>query len=276
MANICVSKIAVIGLKEPPEEFIKKLSKLMFDIDLDDIDTAKWGHPEMDGKTWYRKIAHDKYPPLCILVPGVPFVAAGVAVPRFKVETKWKPPYEQLLKASVALPDLTFSLGFWIDQDGPTGEIIIRAGKEIEHDVTPESWYLFDQIKYPRLSLLLRYIPMTLAQRGQAAIETARDFVEHVHGVLHDRRFIESPYDEYRDRKAVRETTKVIEALLAHCETAAKTLSFKGVFVSDDEVSRSKACEDWPDTEGSEVPADFEKLPTESVQTRIGLVEQHF
>lgn len=337
MANICVSKIAVIGLKEPPEEFVKKLSKLMFDIDLDDIDVAKWGlwrceggklvavyrfvgldgqeetvrrefdgdydasnlvegkfydvkfdwtakNPlekkswrieQVDGNMWYAKVAREMYPPLCILVPAEPFVIAGISVPRFRVETKWKPPYEKLLKASEALPDLTFSLGFWIEQDGPTGEIVIRAGKEIEHDVTPESWYLFDKIKHPRLPLLLRHIPMTLAQRGQSAIETARDFVEQVRRVLHDRRFTGSPYDEYRDPKAVSEAINAVDALLAHCETAATALTFKGVFLSDDDVARLDKLEDLPETDACEVPADFEELPKKWEQTAIGLVEEY-
>jgi hypothetical protein len=44
MANICENTIAVVGLKEPPREFVKKLSKAMFDIDLDNMDLAKWDH----------------------------------------------------------------------------------------------------------------------------------------------------------------------------------------------------------------------------------------
>ncbi len=202
-------------------------------------------------------------------------MTAGVSVPRFKVETKWKPPYQQLLKASEAFPDLTFSLDFWIEQDGPSGEIIIRGGTKIEADQTPESWYLFDQIDYPRLPLLCRNMPMTLAQRGQAAIETARDFVERVHRVLHDRRFTGSRYDGYRDPKVVSEATKAIDALLAHCETAAKALTFKGVFLSDDDVTRLDKFEDRPETEACEAPADFEEPPKKLEQTEIGLVEEY-
>src|SRR6266404_7531681 len=54
MANICENTIAVVGLKEPPEEFIKKLSKAMFEIDLDDMDLGNWGHYQCEeGKLYY-------------------------------------------------------------------------------------------------------------------------------------------------------------------------------------------------------------------------------
>src|ERR1700756_4089159 len=53
MANICENTIAVVGLKESPEEFIKKLSKAMFDIDLDNMDLAKWGHSKCEGGKLY-------------------------------------------------------------------------------------------------------------------------------------------------------------------------------------------------------------------------------
>jgi hypothetical protein len=245
MANICVSRIAVVGLKEPPEDFVKKLSKVMFDIDLDNMDVTKWGlyrceggklydadGEEIDGKTWYQKIVHDEYPPLCILVPDKPFITAGAAVQRFKVETKWKPPYDELKKASEIFSELTFSLSYFIEQDGPTGEIIIRGGKEIDFDQTAQSWYLFDEIQYPCLPLLPRYMDLTLAQRGQAAIETARDFVKRVHRVLHDGSFTESRYAPFRDEEKLAVATRVIDSLLAGCEEAAK-LTFKGVFLPD-------------------------------------------
>src|SRR6266403_1209956 len=53
MANICENTIAVVGLKEPPEEFVKRLSKAMFDIDLDNMDLAKWGHCKCEGGKLY-------------------------------------------------------------------------------------------------------------------------------------------------------------------------------------------------------------------------------
>src|SRR6267154_2438064 len=53
MANICENTIAVVGLKEPPEEFIKKLSKAMFEIDLDDMDLGKWGHYQCEEGKLY-------------------------------------------------------------------------------------------------------------------------------------------------------------------------------------------------------------------------------
>jgi hypothetical protein len=326
MANICVSLIAVIGLKEPPEEFVKKLSRTMFGIDLDSMDLSKWDGPykceggklchiygehrielqaihdttglvegkfydidtdlkgnivsveEVDGKTWYKKIVHDTkgggYPPLCVLVPDKPFIKAGVAVPRFRVETKWAPPVKQLGKASETFPDLLFSLDHFLEMDGPSGEIILRGGKGIEETYSHESWYLFDKLKYPRTSLLEKYMDLTLAQRGQAAVETARDFVKRVHQVIQDNRFIESPYNEYRDPKKLTETTKAIDALLAHCEKAAKTLTFEGVFLSDGQETPDIS-DAWPEPENCGVPADFEELRKKSEQTEIGPVEEY-
>src|SRR6267378_1383831 len=49
MANICENTIAVVGLKEPAEEFVKKLSKAMFDIDLENLDLAKWDNYKCEG-----------------------------------------------------------------------------------------------------------------------------------------------------------------------------------------------------------------------------------
>ncbi len=38
MANICKSTLTIIGLTEAPEKFAKAASKIMFGIDLDDMD----------------------------------------------------------------------------------------------------------------------------------------------------------------------------------------------------------------------------------------------
>jgi hypothetical protein len=52
MANVCETKITVIGLKEPPETFVKAFSKAMFGIDLGNLEPKRWGEDEsMDGKT---------------------------------------------------------------------------------------------------------------------------------------------------------------------------------------------------------------------------------
>jgi hypothetical protein len=46
MANVCQTKIAVIGLNEPAEAFVKALSKAMFGVDLDNLNPKQWGEDE--------------------------------------------------------------------------------------------------------------------------------------------------------------------------------------------------------------------------------------
>jgi hypothetical protein len=43
MANVCETRITVIGLKEAAEIFVKALSKTMFGIDLDNLEPKQWG-----------------------------------------------------------------------------------------------------------------------------------------------------------------------------------------------------------------------------------------
>jgi hypothetical protein len=120
MANICESKITVVGLEQDPESFVRELSKAMFQIDLDNLDPKKWGEDEsVDGKTWYRGLVDQyrqkgSYPlTYCILYPHKPYNRLGVTAPRFHVDTKWEPPQQELTEASKAFPDLTFHLSWW-------------------------------------------------------------------------------------------------------------------------------------------------------------------
>src|ERR1035438_119684 len=136
MANTCENKIAVLGLEEDPESFVKKLSKAMFQLDLDNPDPKKWGEaPEINGETWYPNLVDQyrekgSYPlTYCILYPHKPYNRLGVSVPRFHVDTKWGPPQEELKEASKVFPDLAFHMSWWVEQDGPTGEIVIRNGE---------------------------------------------------------------------------------------------------------------------------------------------------
>jgi len=237
-------------------------------------DGWKQARREVDPKTWHARLVEEQDIHLCILYPRE-FVKCGVSVPRFYVETKWQPPYEQVKKASEAFPDLLFHAHYFLEQDGPSGEFVLKGGKLLEETGSGKSWYLFDEIKFPSMSLLPKYMPLTLAQRGQAAVETARDFVKRVHQVIHDNRFIESPYNEYRDPKKLTETTKAIDALLAHCEKAAKTLTFEGVFLSDGQETPPDISDAWPEPENCGVPADFEELRKKSEQTEIGPVEEY-
>jgi hypothetical protein len=52
VANICKSTLTMIGLTEAPETFAKAASKIMFGIDLDDMDPKQWGE-DLDGESSY-------------------------------------------------------------------------------------------------------------------------------------------------------------------------------------------------------------------------------
>lgn len=200
MANICETSISVVGLKEPADTFIEKLSHVMFNV----------------------------------AAPHKPFVAGGVSVPRFFVETKWNPPYEEVKKASEAFPDLLFHVRYFIEQDGPTGEFVFKGGKRLEDIESDASdLYLFEEIKFPSLSLLPKYMSLTLAQRGTAAVEDAIELIKRVHRIIHSPKFVESRYSPFRDKRKTKQTRETLDALLAHMEEAAKSLTFEGVFLPD-------------------------------------------
>ena len=57
MANVCETKITVIGLQESADAFVKQLSKAMFGIDLDNLEPKQWGEDaSVDGTTWYSSL----------------------------------------------------------------------------------------------------------------------------------------------------------------------------------------------------------------------------
>jgi hypothetical protein len=213
VADICKNRISVVGLKESPEKFLKKLSKVMFDIDLDD------------------RIPADKCASLGVLVADTSFVKCGVAVPRFYVQTKWQPAYEEVRKASQAFPDLLFHVYYQISYDGPFGEFVVRGGRLLEHTESGPSWYLFDELRYPSMSLLPKYMDLTLAQRGAAAIDDAIEMVKRVNDVIQSNRFTNSPYHALRDKLKLEETTQTLVRLLCQMEQAAELLTFEGVLL---------------------------------------------
>ena len=190
---------------------------------------------EITPATWYSQILKEgrRHSPLCVLIPDKPFVKCGVEVPRFYIETKWEPPMDAIKKASQAFPDLLFHVRYWVEPDGPTGEFVFRNGRWLESTENGASWYLFDKLKYPSMSLLPKYMPLTLAQRGAAAIEDAIERIKMVHSVLHSSEFTDSRYRPYGDQRKVEETTKAIDALLGYMEEAGKALTFEGVFLPD-------------------------------------------
>jgi hypothetical protein len=299
MGNICQNTIAVMGLKEPSEEFIKKLSKVMFDIDLDNMDLSRWGNytceggklyqiynvaeektgekkvvrrevnlgnvdtslchdgkqyshtwkrdpqtgdlresiEEIDGRTWYAKIVSQQSPPLAVLVPYSPFTKSGVSIPRFRVDIKWRPAYDEVKKASEVFPDMLFHVHYFIEQDGPTGQFVLRGGTLLDETKSGASWYLFDELKYSIVNLLPMYMDLTLAQRGAGRIDDAIEVIEGLRGILDDPRFIDSPFHEYRNAHNLWVTKKTLDDLLARMRQAVKDVSFDGVFLEETEAA---------------------------------------
>ena len=137
MANICKNTITVIGLQEAPETFINRLSKEMLGIDLDNPQLEWWGDENsgIDPTTWYRTMAEEYRNEGCyaarygILYPYEPYDRTA---PRFYVETKWRTPIDELLKASKAFPLLTFHMEWLLLQDGPSSTFVIKNGEIME------------------------------------------------------------------------------------------------------------------------------------------------
>jgi hypothetical protein len=244
MANVCETTITVIGLKEAPESFAKALSKATFGIDLDNLEPKHWGEKDsVDGKTWYGTLVDDyrrqRAARYCILYPKEPYEKLGVTVPRFYVETKWGTPVKQLREASKTFPDLTFHVDWWIEPDGPSGEIVIRNGDYIDDILRPASWYLFDEpVLYPRISLLLAHLPYTLAERAALRLEDTIHVIDGLSQILDDDRFRNSPFTEYRDAEKTEKHRAELAALRTSIVERAKELDFQGVFLEREELVR--------------------------------------
>jgi hypothetical protein len=241
MANRCKNTITIIGLQEAPEVFVRAFSKVMLQIDLDAMDPAMWGEdPNIDGTTWYRSLTHEyrqegvyaaRYG---VLYPEAAYNRLGVTAPRFYLETKWKPPQDELKQASKGSPDLAFHMSWWVEQDGPSGEIVIRNGEVIDEIRRPASCYLFDHaLVYPAVGLLPSHLPFTLAQRGALRLEDAIHTIQDLRGIFDNKRFTELPCQPYRDSQKVEQTRQALDGLLEQMQDAAKQLTFDGVFIND-------------------------------------------
>jgi len=131
-------------------------------------------------------------------------------------------------------------LDWWIEQDGPSGELVIRNGDDIDESFRPSSWYLFDDaVFYPTVSLLPAHLPYTVAQRGALRILDAIQTIEGLDRILSDRRFIDSPYSNERDQVALDQTKKTLTELLAQMRSSAAQLTFEGVFLGIEPIWRS-------------------------------------
>jgi hypothetical protein len=247
VANVCETTIAVVGLKEAPETFVKAFAKAVFALDLDNLEPKKWGEDDsLDGKTWYGSLVNEyskhRYAArYCILYPHKPYNRLGVTVPRFFCATKWKPPVEEIREASKVFPDLKFHLEWWIEQDGPSGELVIRNGDDIDEMFRPASWYLFDQaLLYPTVSLLPAHMPYTLAQRAALRVDDAIQTIEGLQQILDDDRFRKSQSRPFSDCRSKEKTEKLRLGLAALHESLvaqAKQLDFAGVFLEEKELT---------------------------------------
>jgi hypothetical protein len=275
MANICKNRITVIGLKEEPGKFVKALSKLMFGIDLDEMDPKRWGEdPNIDGRSWYSRLLEEylqegvsaaRY---CVIYPREPYNRLGVKAPCFYVETKNEPPVYEFCKASKVFPELTFHLSWWVMQDGPAGESVIKNGKVVELMERRGSWYLFDShVVYPTVSLLPAHLPCTLAERGAMRIEDAIDIIRELRGILEDSRFTRSSCQNYRDPKKLEQTRQALNVLLEQMQSAAKQLTFAGVFIND---PRCRTLYDHDEKSPSGPVGDYERRANEALAADAG------
>jgi hypothetical protein len=244
MANTCENVIAVIGLQEASEVFIRKFSIAAFGIDLDNLSPGDWGeNATIDGTTWYgslveeyrRKGATNYY----ILYPSEPYTRMGTTTPCYYVETKWSTPIDELRKASQAFPSLTFHVAWWVGQDGPSGEYVVCNGEMLENIERRRSWYLFDPITHPIVSLLSAHLPLSLTQHAAARLEDAIDLVRGLKAVLDGERFLHSPYTPFSDVRDQVKTANVragLTSLLDSMATQVKQIDFSGVLLEEEEL----------------------------------------
>jgi hypothetical protein len=247
VANRCTNTIAVVGLKETSEQFVKTLSKALFDIDLDNLDPTQWGEDgSLDGTTWYSSLVAEyrqegpyaaRY---CIVYLTESYVKFGITIPRFYVETKWETPIDKLCQVSRLFPDLTFHVDWWRLQDGPAGEYVVCNGEVVESIKRLGSWYLFDwPVLYPSISLLSAHLPFTLAQHAIVRLNDAIALVRGLIGVLEDERFRNSPhtpFSEYRDKKQTDKVYVGLVSLLDSMVTRVAQLDFDGVFLEPEDL----------------------------------------
>jgi hypothetical protein len=219
----------------------------MFHIDLDNLDLRQWGNledenglfwsangQEITSSTWYGDICRlDRCAPFCILTEDKTFTKCGVSVPRFGVATRWNPPIKQIIEASSTFPNLTFHLSWWLSNDCRFGECIILDGEMTEDStIYSSSLGLFDELRFPPANFLPKYMPLTLAQRGAAALDDAITLIGRLHWILHhSERFATSRYHFYRNQEQLNKHKQIVDDLVSRMNEAAKLLTFEGVFL---------------------------------------------
>ena len=228
MVEMCQTVISVVGLREPPNIFVEALSKAMFDR--------------------------------CnVLSLHKPFVKCGVSLPRFYAETKSGPPREELKEVSKIYPDLLFHADYFVEPD-QSGELVVKGGHLLEQVESGEGWYLFDEIRFRRMSLLPKHMPWTLAQRGAAAVDDAIQLIKRLHRTVNAPAFVDARYSKLRDQRKADETQQTLEILLIYMEECAESLTFDGVFIADVAISETNitaVANETPDSpKASRTPAD--------------------
>jgi len=94
------------------------------------------------------------------------------------------------------------------------------------------------------MSLLPKYMTLTLAQRGAAAVDDATELIKGLQYIIHHPAFVESRYSPWRDQSKTEQTRETLDALLAHMEEAAKSLTFDGVFLPHMDCSETNMTPD--------------------------------
>jgi hypothetical protein len=76
------------------------------------------------------------------------------------------------------------------------------------------------------MSLLPKYMPLTLAQRGAAAVDDAIQLINRLHRIVNAPAFVHSRYATRRDQRKTDETQQTLEILLIYMEECAESQSF--------------------------------------------------
>jgi hypothetical protein len=251
VANICKNTIAAVGLRVAPDIFVRELSKVLFGLDLDNLDPTQWGEDgSVNGKAWYSTLTAEyrkegSYAArCCILYLTEPYVKFGITIPRLYVETKWETPLDKLCQVSKLFPDLKFHVDWWISQDGPAGEYVSCNGEVVESIKRLGSQYLFDSILYPSIGLLSAHLPLTLTQHATARLHDAIALVRGLKEVLEDDRFKYSshtPFSACRDDQQTAKVYGALSALLLSMTKQVEQIDFHNVLLEREDLPAAYA-----------------------------------
>ena len=117
---------------------------------------------------------------------------------------------------------------------GPESQLGTHISLKEKKIIGAKTWRIFVKAhSLSTVSLLHAHLPYTLAQRGALRVGDAIDTITELRRILDDSRFTESPCQAYRDQEKVEQTRQKLDGLLEQMQTAAKQLTFEGVFIND-------------------------------------------